>query len=1033
MRRRAPTSAVLRRLGMATPPPFVGRHEEMTAIGKALDEHVAVVVQGAVGSGKSRLALQVAARTEAQGTRPVAYVRCLPGDREIAVLARAERAMDLLPGMLAAALDREPWLLIVDDVHHLSEDGAARTLAAMLRPGAAPRGRLLVVARDMVPLRRGVARMEVALEGLDEPAARDLWAHLEQTYGPTRQGACDEALALTRGMPLALRREYARAAFGDHAWRVASLDDDARRALEAIAVVRVPVAPAGIAAMDSGIAALDVLRTLVARQLIDALDDGRFAIHDIVRDQVLAAMEPERRTALARAAAEMVAAVGRGARDARRLAWEAGDDGALGYLDAVDQVREAVLHHVTAGEPERALARLVDACEQGVRCGGGGEILALIDLLRPLAGGSRADELDRLRAGIATRHGRIAEALEIQAQAGGSALDPVTAAELAYRAGDVAGARRQLAALAQSSEVSERCRAAALLGDIELACGDARGAENLATSAFERDRAVLDDAGRARLHLTLAAAYEHMGRIGAARAALSRASSSGRLEPGLAALIEARRSACLAREGRLSEADAALAEAERAAREIDAAAVADEVRHCRALVALHRGNALEAQALLGELVALRRQRGDELGALLCEIDLGRVLVRCGELARAAELVSACASSARRRRLGSLLVVIDLVGAGIDVAEHRLATAEVELERIIGNAEASADVRAQAALLHHLVRAWQGAPVAPGELDSVHAAAPELHDDIEVERARALIMMAIGDAAGALRTVRAVAGRAERAGRAADLADALALAARLMFAGGSKQAAQAAAERAVREATACGLRTARAHAALVLAALAREAGELDVAAARVREVMTLATDAGLPVERLVAAEAGEAISGADLAGANQVRDAAAASMSEGALEVAARILGDLGLTAVRPFRVVSAGGSENLVADASPERLRMLSRSLAIDGVREVVLRDGQAIANLRRRSLLKRILFLFAGAPGRIFSKEDIVQSVWNVEYHPLRHDAALFTNIMRIRRLLGDDGTDLIRVSEDGYRFVPPKDFLYVAPATCA
>jgi DNA-binding response OmpR family regulator len=98
-------------------------------------------------------------------------------------------------------------------------------------------------------------------------------------------------------------------------------------------------------------------------------------------------------------------------------------------------------------------------------------------------------------------------------------------------------------------------------------------------------------------------------------------------------------------------------------------------------------------------------------------------------------------------------------------------------------------------------------------------------------------------------------------------------------------------------------------------------------------------------------------------------------------------------------------------------------------VREVIVRSGRPVADLRRRSLLKRLLFLFASQPGAIFSKEDIVQRVWGVEYHPLRHDAALFTNIMRIRRLLGRDGAELIRVGEDGYRFTPGKDFLFVEP----
>ena len=119
-----------------------------------------------------------------------------------------------------------------------------------------------------------------------------------------------------------------------------------------------------------------------------------------------------------------------------------------------------------------------------------------------------------------------------------------------------------------------------------------------------------------------------------------------------------------------------------------------------------------------------------------------------------------------------------------------------------------------------------------------------------------------------------------------------------------------------------------------------------------------------------------------------------------------------------------------MADASPERLRMAERDLVVDGVRECIVRSGKSVADLRRRSLLKRLLFLFAAAPGRVFSKEEIVQTVWTVEYHPLRHDAALFTNIMRIRRLLGRDGAELIRVSEEGYRFTPARDFIFVEPA---
>ena len=162
-------------------------------------------------------------------------------------------------------------------------------------------------------------------------------------------------------------------------------------------------------------------------------------------------------------------------------------------------------------------------------------------------------------------------------------------------------------------------------------------------------------------------------------------------------------------------------------------------------------------------------------------------------------------------------------------------------------------------------------------------------------------------------------------------------------------------------------------------------------------------AGLPVERLVAHAALDAISGHEAVADPSAPSAA--TMAGTAIEGAARLLTDLGLTAQRPFRVIDAEGVPSDVA----EILRLPNRALAVDGVREVIWRHGQELADLRRRSLLKRLLFLFASAPGKVFSKEAIVQAVWNVEYHPLRHDAALFTNIMRIRRLLGEDGSERV------------------------
>ncbi|HEU5060165.1 MAG TPA: helix-turn-helix domain-containing protein, partial [Kofleriaceae bacterium] len=409
----------------------------------------------------------------------------------------------------------------------------------------------------------------------------------------------------------------------------------------------------------------------------------------------------------------------------------------------------------------------------------------------------------------------------------------------------------------------------------------------------------------------------------------------------------------------------------------DAGGVADEVRAVRALVRAARGELADGCQILIELVQARRARGDELAALRGEIDLAALYERRGELRAAAETASVAAEAARRLELDALARRGDDIAAAVEVAAWRRPAAG---ERVRG--------------------AGRG-PISDAA--------------------------ARGENRAALAIAREAAAAAERIGNPADLADALAWCSRLEMAAGDRAAAELAAARAAREAAACGATWARCAALLVLAAASRENGDLVAASSYARDAAEVAAAAGLAVERLVAERALEAIAGP---GGRQALGGAAAGMSEAAREMAGRALADLGLISVRPFRLVGPDGQESRVADASPERLRIAERDLVVDGVRECIVRSGKPVADLRRRSLLKRLLFLFAARPGRIFSKEEIVQTVWSVEYHPLRHDAALFTNIMRIRRLLGRDGAELIRVSEEGYRFTPGKDFLFVEPA---
>jgi hypothetical protein len=1017
------------------PVPFVGRQSELAELKQHLSLVSLVSLHGALGSGKTRLVTELAPMLGA----PCTVIECHPGDRAVALRARAERALRCVPGTLAQTLAQHARVLVIDDIQHLRIDEATSLLAPLLL-GPTALGRIVVVGRDPLSAAVGASIAELELHGLDVEAASALWASLEETFGAVE--GFDAAFGRTRGVPLALRREYARARFGAQAWDIRALDEPSRIAIESLAVLRQAVAPAAVSALAPNVDIEAALTSLVARQLVDAVGDGRVVLHEVVRVDVLAQIEPDARKKLSAAAAELVAstaAVSKGP----RLAWQAGDDGAFGAMDQITRVREVVWHWLAAGERDRASDVLLAHRELAARSGGAGEFEALLDALgdrrrRPgthsevadvgALDPERAKRLAALRIEIAVRGGRFTEAFE-RATAAPGAISPQLHAELTLASGDAAGARRQLQGLIHSQDPSERARAIAMLAELELLAGKPDAAAAQLGSLGDVSSA--DPLARARVHLAAARADEYAGRVASMRSALSRAHGACKSVPAcleaseLCAIVDARRAVGLAREGRLVEAATALDAADTAARDLDAVAVADEVLAARALVARRRGDSAGAAALLHDLVRARRERGDELGALRAELDLAELEIMRGQPALAAELASAALASSVRRELGHLAARGGAVVGAIDLMELRLDAALPRLEELHGQPALDASTAASVAVLLATARALSGQR--NGAIELAQNAGAESRDELDRRLAGADVALATGDVGHALELARDTAVLAERSHRTIELASALVIVARLELARGDRGNARSAATRAAREAAAAGLVRVRIHALLALSALARDDDDAASAVAYARDASELALTAGLPVERLVAHAALDAISGHEAVADPSAPSAA--TMSPSAIEGAARLLTDLGLTAQRPFRVIDAEGVPSDVADANPEILRLPARALAVDGVREVIWRHGQELADLRRRSLLKRLLFLFASAPGKVFSKEAIVQAVWNVEYHPLRHDAALFTNIMRIRRLLGEDGSEIIRVTEDGYRFVPPRDFLFVIP----
>ena len=1025
------------------PVPFVGRQQELAE----LKQHLAVVslvsLHGPLGSGKTRLVSELAPTLGV----PCTIIDCYPGDRASALRSRAERALRCVPGTLSQTLAQQARVLVIDDIQHLRIDEATSLLSPLLL-GPTALGRIMVVGRDPLAAAVGANIAEIELLGLDIDSASALWNHLEESTGEAE--GWDAAFSRTRGVPLGLRREYARARFGAGAWEISQLEPPARAAIQALAILRQPVAPAAVSALAPGVDVEAALTSLIARQLVDAVGDGRVVLHEVVRVDVLAQLDYDIKQRLSAAAAELVASTG-ATSTGPRLAWQAGDDGALGSMDQITRVREVCWHWLASGDRDRAADVLLADRELSARSGGAGEFEALLDALgdrpRPkrMTGGhvaetgqaqivavpldaERSRALAALRIEIAVRGGRYTEAFE-RAAASPGAVSPLLHAELTLASGDVAGARRALQSLIGSPDPSERARAVAMLAELELLAGKPETA--IAHLGSLGDIANAEPLARARVHLAAARCDEYAGRVAAMRSALARAHGACKSVPvcleasELSAIVDARRAVGLAREGRLVEAASALDAADAVARDLDAVAVADEVLAARALVSRRRGDSTGAAALLGDLVRARRERGDELGALRAALDLAELELLRGQPSLAAELASAALASSVRRELGHLAARGSAVVAAIDLMELRLDAALPRLEELHGSHALDASAGAHVSVLLATARALSGQRA--GAIELAQNAGAESRDELDRRLAGAEVALAAGDVGLALEIARDTAVLAERSHRTIELASALVIVARLELARGDRGNARAAATRAAREAAAAGLVRVRVHALLALSALARDDDDASSAVSYARDAAELALHAGLPVERLVAHAALDAISGSEAVADPSAPSAA--TMATSAIEGAARLLTDLGLTAQRPFRVIDAEGVPSDVADANPEILRLPARALAVDGVREVIWRHGAELADLRRRSLLKRLLFLFASAPGKVFSKEAIVQAVWNVEYHPLRHDAALFTNIMRIRRLLGEDGSEIIRVTEDGYRFVPPRDFLFVIP----
>lgn len=715
--------------------PLVGRADPLAAAARVVlhGESGGVVLLGAPGVGKTRLAHDVAAAAagrglpvlRAQGSESAATIPfgalapLLPriGD-ERDPLALLQAVQDDLSGQ-----DGGPPVLWLDDAHHL--DAGSATLVQQLV--AAGTCRLLGTVRSGVTVpdavetlwRNGAVDI-VELGPLDQPGVAEV---LDAVLGaPVAGRTVVQLWRRTRGNPLYLR-EVVRAALQDGslsnaggAWTLRDSDTTSMRLVEivrarlgglgasAAAVELLAVADALSPQLLAGLAPGADVEDLEARGLVSVAADGRRArvqlAHPLYGEVVRSHLPVTRRRRWHR---ELAAAVE--ARGARRR--EDVLQTATWLLDSDRRPSAAILTEAARQAGHRFDLPLAERLARAAAEAGGG-VAALV-----------------VRADATWRQGRYDEALEVLADAAVLARGEQEVADvadsrayvldLAGRPGEAWQVLTDAAARVGPERRDLLDSQAAILSILAGRAPQALDTAQRVVAAHGGDRSALPVLVRVRADYAATFALALLGRYDEACATASATAEflagapETHLPPELALLG---RVVAHVLAGRPAE---AVADAER----VESAALALGDRDAEWTAALYRGRVAlahgavaEALAHLDRASAVAGELGDRAGRRWA---LGGRTLCLALLGRADEAASAAAALLAEPSPGQGLLEVDLVGRGLGWAEVAAGRRDCGRERLRSAADLAAELGqpgVELVVRHDLLRLGDRSQAAP---------------------------------------------------------------------------------------------------------------------------------------------------------------------------------------------------------------------------------------------------------------------------------------------------------------------------------